>query len=84
MRSLARELDVANSALARMLRAEGVTIQKRKVSDEEAAVMAKEYEAGATMREIEAKHALSHGAVLRSLHRSGVEMRVPAPRKRTD
>ena len=84
VRSLARELGVANSAPTRMLRAQGVIIQKRKVSDDETAAMAKEYEAGATMREIEAKHGLSHGAVLRSLHRSGVEMRVPAPRKRTD
>lgn len=82
VRSLARELNVANSALTRMLRAQGVTIQKRKVSGEEAAVMANEYEAGATMREIEAKHGLSHGAVFRSLHKSGVEMRAKAPRTR--
>lgn len=81
VRSLARELDVANSALTRMLRAQGVTIQKRKVSDDEAAAMAKEYQAGATMRELEASHGLSHGAVLRALHRVGVEMRAKAPRK---
>ncbi|GAB2513253.1 helix-turn-helix domain-containing protein [Paramicrobacterium agarici] len=80
VRSLAQELSVANSALTRMLRAQGVTIQKRKVSDDETAAMAKEYEAGATMREIEAGHGLSHGAVLRSLHKSGVEMRAKAPR----
>lgn len=83
VQSLARELGVSNSALTRMLRAEGVIIQKRRVSDEEATIMAKEYEAGATLREIEAKHGLSHGAVLRSLHRSGVEMRAKAPRRRS-
>lgn len=82
VRSLAWELDVANSALTRMLRAEGVTIRKRAVSDEQAAAMAKEYEAGATMREIEARHGLSHGAVMRSLQLSKVQMRAPAPRKR--
>jgi len=42
--------------------------------------MAKEYAAGATMREIEATHGLSHGAVLRSLHRGGVETRAQVPR----
>lgn len=82
VRSLARELEVSNSALTRMLRAEDAVIAKRTVSDEEAASMAKEYEAGATIRELEAKHGLSHGAVLRSLHRSGVEMRAKAPRPR--
>ncbi|WP_448812005.1 helix-turn-helix domain-containing protein [Agromyces bauzanensis] len=42
--------------------------------------MAKEYEAGSTMRELEAKFGLSHGAVLRALHRKGVDMRARAPR----
>lgn len=83
VRSLARELDVANSALTRMLRAEGATVQKRTVSDDEAAAMTKEYAAGATMREIEARHGLSHGAVLRSLHLSGVTMRASAPRRKS-
>lgn len=80
VRSLAQELGVANSALTRMLRAQGASVAKRKVSDAAARQMAKEYEAGATMREIEAKHGLSHGAVLRSLHRSGITMRAQAPR----
>ncbi len=82
VRSLARELNVANSALTRMLREQGVAISRRKVSDNEAATMAIEYEAGATMAELEKKFGLSHGAVLRSLHRSGVEMRASAPRTR--
>jgi hypothetical protein len=37
--------------------------------------MACDYEADMTMVEIEAKHKLSHGAVLRALRRAGVEMR---------
>lgn len=82
VRSLARELGVANSALTRMLREQDVAISKRKVSDEEAAELAQEYSAGATMAELEKEHGLSHGAVLRSLHRSGVEMRARAPRRR--
>jgi len=82
VRSLARELDVANSALTRMLREQGVEISKRKVSDEESAAMAAEYESGATMVELEKKYGLSHGAVLRSLHRSTISMRASAPRRR--
>ncbi|APZ34289.1 hypothetical protein BOH66_08575 [Microbacterium aurum] len=82
VRSLARELGVANSALTRMLREQGVQISKRKVSDEEAAAMARDYEAGRTMSELEKEYGLSHGAVLRSLHRSGVETRARAPRRR--
>ncbi|WP_108250007.1 hypothetical protein [Planctomonas deserti] len=65
-----------------MLREQGVEISKRKVSDEEAAAMAAEYAAGATMAELEQSHNMSHGAVLRSLHRSGVAMRASAPRRK--
>lgn len=72
---------MASSALTRMLKAQGVELTKRKVSDTEVATLAKEYEAGATIRELEDRHELSHGAVLRSLHRVGVEMRAKAPRK---
>lgn len=82
IRSLARELDVANSALTRMLREESVAISKRKVSDDEAAAMAREYEAGATMAELEKKYGLSHGAVLRAVHRCGAKMRASAPRRK--
>jgi Mor family transcriptional regulator len=65
-----------------MLRGEGVEISRRKVNDDEAAAMAAEYEAGATMAELEKKYELSHGAVLRSLHRSGVATRAKAPRRK--
>ncbi|GAB2513302.1 hypothetical protein GCM10027267_07420 [Paramicrobacterium agarici] len=80
VRSLARELRVANSALTRMLRAQGTTVTKRKVNDATARQMAAEYEAGATMRELEMKFGLSHGAVHRALHRVGIEPRAQAPR----
>lgn len=66
-----------------MLREQGVEISRRKVSDDEAAAMAHEYEAGSTMAELEKKYRLSHGAVLRSLHRSEVSTRAKAPRKST-
>ncbi|NYF28115.1 hypothetical protein [Microbacterium sp. JAI119] len=79
-RSLALELGVANSALTRMLREEGVTIQKRKVSAEDELALARAYEAGNTIAELEKSFNLSHGAVLRALHRAGVEMRAKAPR----
>ncbi|TQO21454.1 hypothetical protein FB385_0256 [Paramicrobacterium agarici] len=80
VRSLAEELGVASSALTRILRTQGASIAKRKVSDATARQMAKEYEAGATMREIEAKFGLSHGVVYRALHRVGIEARAQAPR----
>lgn len=73
--SLTLELGVANSAPTRMLRTQGVTIRKQQVRDASARRLAKEYEAGATMCELEAKHGLSHCAILRSLQKSGVEMR---------
>lgn len=80
VRSLAQELGVANSALTRMLRAQGAPIAKRKVTDPTARQMAKEYEAGATMRELEVKHGLSHSAVYRALHRVGIDTRESKPR----
>ena len=83
VRSLARELGVANSALTRMLREEGAPISKRKVSEDEAAAMKREYEAGATMAELEKNHGLSHGAVSRALHRAGVKTRPSAPRRKS-
>lgn len=81
-RSLAEELGVAASALVRMLREQGVPIQRRKVSEEEERALAQAYEAGNTIAELEKQFRLSHGAVLRALHRTGVEMRAKAPRKR--
>ena len=44
--------------------------------------MARNYAAGMTVAELKDKHGVSHGAVLRALHRAGVEMRAKAPRKR--
>ena len=82
VRSLARELGVANSALTRMLREEGVPISKRRVGENEAVAMKREDETGATMAELEQKYGLSHGAVSRALHRAGVEMRASAPRQK--
>lgn len=64
-----------------MLREEGVVISTRNVSDDEAAEMAAEYAAGARMAELEKKYELSHGAVFRALHRTGVETRDMAPRR---
>lgn len=79
-RSLARERGVAASAVVRLLREQGLEVSKRKVSEEDAVAMAAEYEAGAAMAELEAKYSLSHGAVYRALHRTGVETRASAPR----
>lgn len=81
-RSLAETHGVAASALIRLLRENNVVVKKRKVTDAEARRMATEYQAGATMREIEAMFGLSHGAVSRALHRTGVPLRPSAPRKR--
>lgn len=67
--SLAREHGIAASALLRMLRAEGVPIRTKKVSDEQARQLRDEYDAGATMAELEKRHGLSHGVVYRALHR---------------
>lgn len=80
-RSLAEELGVAASALVRMLREQGVPIQRRKVSEEEERALAQAYEAGNTIAELEKQFKLSHGAVIRALHRAGVEMRAKAPRR---
>lgn len=62
-RSLARELGVAPSALIRMLREQNVDVKTRKVSATEARAMKREYEAGATMTELEKKYGRSHGTV---------------------
>ena len=79
-RSLAEELGVAASALVRMLREQGVPIQRRKVSEEEERALARAYEAGNTIAELKKQFKLSHGAVLRALHRAGVEMRAKSPK----
>ncbi|GEK80149.1 hypothetical protein ABA31_15000 [Agrococcus baldri] len=81
-RSLAIEYVVAPSSMAKLLRENGVTVSRRTVTKTKTRILAREYEDGATMRELETKHGLSHGAVLRALHRSGVTMRAKAPRSR--
>lgn len=70
VRTLAVEVDVAASALVRLLRSEGLVIEKRKLSDALVQQLAVEYDAGATMRELEQSHGLSHGVVFRALHRA--------------
>jgi len=82
VRSLAREVGVANSALTRALREQGMVMSRTIVDEALTKRLATEYEAGATMRELEKKFGLSHGAVLRSLHRSGVSTRAKAPRRK--
>ncbi|WP_290802350.1 hypothetical protein [Herbiconiux sp.] len=82
-RSLAQELGVANSALTRMLREEGVSVRKSKVTAEDEQALARAYDAGNTIAELEKSFKLSHGAVLRALHRTGVEMRAKAPRRKS-
>jgi len=79
--SIAKGLEVAPSALIRLLRQHGVVVRKDGVSTEQARQLAKEYEAGATMAELEAKYKLSHSTVYRALHRVGISAREQAPRK---
>jgi Mor family transcriptional regulator len=57
--------------MTRLLREQGVTVSRRTVTNEEAAEMKREYAAGATMAQLEAKYRLSHGAVYRPLHQAG-------------
>lgn len=79
-RSLATEYGVAPSALVRLLRENNVVVRRKVVSPETKALLVKEYEEGATVAELEGRHQLSHGSVLRALHKAGVEMRAKAPR----
>jgi DNA-directed RNA polymerase specialized sigma24 family protein len=55
-----------------------------RLSTEQIDDVVQRYEAGMTIAELEEKHGLSHGAVLRALHRSGVEMRAKAPRRKLE
>lgn len=73
--AIAKDLSVAPSALLRLLVSKQVVIRKHGLTPEQDAMLAKEYEAGATMAELEKKHQLSHGAVSRALHRGGAKMR---------
>jgi len=79
-RSLAQEFDIAPSALLRLLRERNVVVRQQVVTSELEQTMARDYEAGMTVAELKDKHGISHGAVLRALHRAGVKMRAKAPR----
>ena len=81
-RALATEANVAPSALIRLLRERNVVVRRQVVTAEVEQALAQGYEAGMTVAELKDKHELSHGAVLRALHRAGVEMRAKAPRKK--
>jgi Mor family transcriptional regulator len=81
-RSLAAEYEVAPSALIRLLRERKVVVRQQVVTAEMEQTLALGYETGMTVAELKDKHKLSHGAVLRALHRAGVEMRAKAPRKK--
>lgn len=78
-RSLAREYDVAPSALVRLLRESSVVMRRKVISSETKALLVKGYEEGATIAELEDRHHLSHGSVLRALHKAGVQMRAKTP-----
>lgn len=80
-RSIAAGFDVSTAAVVNLLRDNAVVVARRRVTNAEATRMAAEYEGGATVAELERRYKFSHGAVLRSLHRSGVAMRAKAPRK---
>lgn len=80
--SLARELRVAPSALLKLLRADGVPVRTKSISNEQAERMKEEYETGATVQALMDRHGLSHGAVVRALHRTGTAMRPTGRRRR--
>lgn len=80
--SIAKNLGVAPSALLRLLVRKRVVVRKHGLTPEKDTILGDEYAAGATMAELEKKHQLSHGAVIRALRRAGVETRPSAPRRR--
>jgi len=80
-RSLATEIGIAPSALLRLFRERNVTVQPRFVTPEQGQAMAKDYTAGMTVVQLEAKYRFSHNAVLRALRNAGVEMRPTGRRK---
>jgi hypothetical protein len=82
-RSLASDFDVATSALIRLLRERNVVVRRQTITPEQEQMMARDYESGMTVAELKDKHGISHGAVLRALHRLGVEMRAKAPRRKS-
>lgn len=82
-RSLAQEFEIAPSALLRLLREQNIVVRQQVVSPELEQLMAQDYEAGLTVAELKDKYGISHGTVLRAMHRAGVEMRAKMPRKST-
>lgn len=82
-RTLAADSGVAPSALLRLLRERNVVVRRQVVTPDQEQTMAQDYAAGMTMAEIEEERGLSHGAVLRALHRTGAEMRAKAPRRKS-
>lgn len=82
--SLAKEYEIATSALTRLLREQNIVVRKGGVSLNQARTLANEYEAGATVAELQEKHRLSHGAVLRALQRRNVTMRPKGRRRKQD
>lgn len=80
-RSLAVEIGIATSALLRLFRERKVVVRPRFVTPEQDKQLARDYTAGMTLVELEAKHGLSHNAVLRALRRGAVEMRGQGRRK---
>ncbi len=81
-RSLAAEYGVAPSALIRLLRERNIVVRQQVVTADMEEAFALGYESGMTVAELKDRHELSHGAVLRALHRAGVKMRAKAPRKK--
>lgn len=81
-RSISARYGVSTSAVVNLLRDNAIVVNNRGVTDAEAREMAMEYEAGSSTRELEAKHELSHGAVVRAQHRVGATMRASAPRRK--
>jgi hypothetical protein len=61
-RTLAAESGVAPSALLRLLRERNVVVRRQVVTPDQEETMARDYEAGMTMAELEEKRGLSHGA----------------------
>lgn len=82
--ALAKEHEVAVSALLRLLRENDVVIRERGRSVEQDALLGQDYIAGATVAELEMKHGISHASVVRALKRAGVQARPTGRRPKRD
>lgn len=76
--SIAKRIDVAPSALLRLLREQNVVVRKHGLTPEQDAMLAMEYKAGATMADLEKKHQFSHEAVYRAWRRMKAAIRLTA------